>query len=87
MKLSFSTRGWASLSWDEMVGEAAEMHFSGIEPYNPMRCAALTEKGGPFHKYSVMPTWRALREKGLSIPCLDSSCDLSEKAGQFNHRR
>ena len=79
MKLSFSTRGWASLSWDEMVGEAAEMHFSGIEPYNPMRCAALTEKGGPFHKYSVMPTWRALREKGLSIPCLDSSCDLSEK--------
>ena len=79
MKLSFSTRGWASLSWDEMVGEAAEMHFSGIEPYNPMRCSALTEKGGPFHKYSVMPTWRALREKGLSIPCLDSSCDLSEK--------
>ena len=79
MKLSFSTRGWASLSWDGMVGEAAEMHFSGIEPYNPMRCAALTEKGGPFHKYSVMPTWRALREKGLSIPCLDSSCDLSEK--------
>ncbi len=77
MKLSFSTRGWASQSWDGMVEEAAEMRFSGIEPYNPMRCTALTEKGGAFHKYSVMATWRGLREKGLSIPCLDSSCDLS----------
>ncbi|MBQ7269358.1 MAG: AMP-binding protein [Bacteroidales bacterium] len=77
MKLSFSTRGWASLSWEEMVSEAAEMRFSGIEPYNPIRQPSLMEKGGPFDKYSVMPTWRALREKGLSVPCIDSSCDLS----------
>ncbi len=82
MKLSFSTRGWASLSWEEMVSEAAEMHFSGIEPYNPMRTPALTEKGGPFDKYSVMPTWRALREKGLAVPCIDSSCDLSSEGSE-----
>ena len=31
MKLSFSTRGWPYLSWDEMLDTASEMGFSGIE--------------------------------------------------------
>ena len=34
MKLSFSTRGWPGMSWDEMLDTATEMGFSGIEVYN-----------------------------------------------------
>lgn len=34
MNLSFSTRGWNSLSWERQVSDASEMEFQGIEPYN-----------------------------------------------------
>ena len=34
MKLSFSTRGWPELSWEEMMETALDMGFSGIEVYN-----------------------------------------------------
>ncbi|MBP5589079.1 MAG: AMP-binding protein, partial [Bacteroidales bacterium] len=79
MKLSFSTRGWMDLSWDEIVSDAAEMRFGGIELYNVTDCPAFVECGGAFHKYSVVRTYRELREAGLCIPCLDSSKDLSSE--------
>ena len=81
MKLSFSTRGWPSLSWDEMVETAADMGFSGVEVYNLHTFSALTDRGGPFHKYNISKTVRALRDKGLSIPCFDSSVDISVEGG------
>ena len=31
MNLSFSTRGWPELSWDEMIDTALDMGFAGIE--------------------------------------------------------
>ena len=34
MKLSFSTRGWGDLRWEELVESALDMRFSGIEVYN-----------------------------------------------------
>ena len=77
MKLSFSTRGWPGLSWDEMLETAVEMGFSGVEVYNLPMFNALTERGGPFHKYNTAATVRKLREKQLSIPCFDTSCDIS----------
>jgi len=77
MKLSFSTRGWPSLSFEEMLEVAADMGFSGVEVYNLAKFDPLTEKGGPFHKYNVASTVRTLREKGISIPCFDTSLDIS----------
>ena len=77
MKLSFSTRGWPGLSFEEMLGIATEMGFSGVEVYNLTKFDPLTDKGGPFHKYNSAATARLLREKGLSIPCFDTSVDLS----------
>ncbi|MBE6913911.1 MAG: AMP-dependent synthetase [Ruminococcaceae bacterium] len=77
MKLSFSTRGWADMSWSDMVDAAVEMRFAGIEIYNIFKTPALYDKGGPFHKYAVASTARELREKHLKIPCFDSSYDLS----------
>ena len=78
MKLSFSTRGWGDLSWEELVESALDMKFSGIEVYNLFKFPDMTDRGGPFHKHSIAATIRQLRDLKLSIPCLDSSCDLSE---------
>ncbi|MBQ9474773.1 MAG: AMP-binding protein [Bacteroidales bacterium] len=78
MKLSFSTRGWTDLSWDEIVSSACEMHFSGIEAYNVPRTPALTQPGGALNKYSLGATTRVLKKNHLSIPCFDSSNDLSQ---------
>ena len=78
MNLSFSTRGWPDLGWEEMQELALSMGFTGIEVYNLPKFPALTGKSGPFHKYTVSATVRALREKNLSIPCFDTSWDISE---------
>ena len=77
MNLSFSTRGWPNLTWDEMVDTALEMGFSGIEVYNLPKFDEMLAKGGPFHQYQTAATVRTLREKKLSIPCFDTSWDLS----------
>ena len=77
MKLSFSTRGWMDMQWEEMLTEAREMGFAGVESYNAFKTPELYGKGGPLHKYSVASTARELREKNLQIPCFDSSYDLS----------
>ena len=34
MKLSFSTRGWQQLGWDELLESARESGFNGIELYD-----------------------------------------------------
>ena len=77
MKLSFSTRGWPGLSFDEMLDTAKDMGFSGVEVYNLHAFSALTDRGGPFHKYNTAQTVRKIRESGLAIPCFDTSCDVS----------
>ena len=81
MNLSFSTRGWSGCCWDEWVASAIDMKFGGIEVYNAHKAEELFDKGGPFHKYAIAATVRELNEKKLSIPCLDSSCDLSCEDG------
>jgi len=80
MKLSFSTRGWGDLSWEELLDSALDMKFSGIEVYNLFKFPELTGRGGPFHVHTVAATVRSLRDKKLAIPCLDTSLDLSECA-------
>ena len=77
MNLSFSTRGWGDLSWEELLDAALDMKFTGIEVYNLFKFPALTDRGGPFHKHKIAATVRQLREKKLTIPCFDTSCDLT----------
>ena len=81
MKLSFSTRGWPGLSWDEMLDTAIDMGFFGVEVYNLNKFDPLMDKGGPFHKYNTAATARQLRERKLSIPCFDTSLDISSNEG------
>ena len=77
MKLSFSTRGWAELNWEELQDIALDQRFAGIEVYNLHTQTALLDRGGPFHRYNAAASARQLREKKLAIPCFDTSCDLS----------
>ena len=77
MNLSFSTRGWNNISWEEFVETATDMRFSGIEVYEPNKRVDFMSRGGPFHQYSVAATARDLREKQIAIPCVDTSYDLS----------
>ena len=78
MNLSFSTRGWGDLSWEQLIQSALDMKFTGIEIYNLFKFPELTDRGGPFHKHTIAATCRQLRDLKLRIPCLDSSLDLSE---------
>ena len=77
MKLSFSTRGWGNVSWDTHLETALEMKFTGIELYDLWKFPALTDRGGPFHAHRLAATLRQLRDEKLTIPCLDTSLDLS----------
>ena len=77
MKLSFSTRGRRDVSWDEQVFLAKDSRYNGIEIYDITRTPSLTDASGPFNKFNVFATARVLREMDLSIPCMDSSLDLS----------
>ena len=77
MKLSFSTRGWGDLSWQALLDSALDMKFTGIEVYNLFKYPELTDRGGPFHKHTIGATVRQLRDLKLSIPCIDTSMDLS----------
>ena len=81
MNLSFSTRGWQQLTWDEIVRTAREMRFQGIEIYGIGDDPSLTDRGGPFHKYNCAATVRALRDAGISIACFDTNLDISVGGG------
>ena len=76
MKLSFSTRGRLDTRWDELCDLAADNGFVGIEVYDAYKDQTLTGPGGALHRYNCAATLRGLRDRGLSIPVLDSSCNL-----------
>lgn len=81
MKLSFSTRGWSDFSFDKMIELASDTGFSGIEVYNIAKNDSLVDKGGFFHKYNVASTVRKLKDRDISIPCFDTSIDISYDDG------
>ena len=87
MNLSFSTRGWPELSWDEMMALATDMGFGGIEVYNLPKFNPMLDRSGPFHKYQAAATVRQLKEKKLTIPCFDTSYDLSCDPDCLSHLR
>ncbi len=77
MNLSFSTRGWKELPWEEQIRDAEENRFQGIEVYDLYHCPSLIGKSGAFHKYHQNETLRDLKSKGLILTCLDTPFDLS----------
>ena len=79
MKLSFSTRGWNDLTFDEFMDIADEMDFAGIEVYKLIKDKDLFVKGEAFNQYNIAATVRQLRDRKLCIPIFDGNYDLSKK--------
>ena len=79
MKLSFSTKGWHGRSFDEFCAIAKELRFAGIELHN-VGGALFTDSNSAFHDYATAATLRKLYEMKLSIPCIDSICDIADEA-------
>ncbi len=77
MKLSFSTKGWHSKTFDDFCEMASELRFSGVELHN-VRNQLFTDKDSAFKEYATAATLRKLYEKKLSIPCIDSICDPAD---------
>lgn len=77
MKLSFSVKGWQSLSWQKLQEIAAESDYAGIELYS--RYAPFLKREGSFHRNGIMETLRSIREKNLSLPCIDTHFDLTDE--------
>ena len=99
MKLSFSTRGWGDIPWDELVSTAADMGFAGVEVYDVIGNSRFSGKGGPFDKYNLRATVRNMRAREqynlratvrdmrareLQIPVLDTSIDISVEGDQVS---
>ena len=80
MKLSYSTRGWKSLKWNELINIAKEMHFDGIELYRLKDEPDFYDRGEALDKYNVSATVRELRDKRISIPILDTAVELAEES-------
>ena len=76
MKLSFSTKGWHNVSFEEFCEIAEALKFKGIELHN-INNAMFTDKSGAFQDYSAASTLRLLYDKKLSIPCIDIISDIS----------
>ena len=80
MKLSYAVHGWYDYGWEDYLTHAEDLGFSGLELHDNMD-AALFEKEGPFHKYSMGATVRALSERHLQIASLALQEDLSKLSG------
>ena len=76
MKLAYAVHGWYDYGWEDYLTHAEELGFSGLELHDELD-AALFEKEGPFHKYSMGATVRALSERRLSIVNLALQEDLA----------
>ena len=79
MKLSFSTKGWHTPTFEQFCEAAEDLRFQGIELHNIYN-RLFTDKDGAFHDYAAAATRRRLFEKGLDIPCIDTVCNASEGA-------
>ena len=86
MKLSFSTNGWESLSWERTTQLARELGFAGIELHDVLH-TALVADGGAFSSANAARTARKLFDEGLQITCLDSICDITAAPDAIQEER
>ncbi len=77
MKFSFLTKGWHNSTFEEFMSVAKELKFKGIELHN-IHNRLFTDKDGAFHDYTAAATSRKLFEMKLSIPCIDTICNLAD---------
>ena len=76
MKFSFSTKGWHESTFDDFCRVAQELKFEGIELHNIYN-RLFTDRDGAFHDYTAAATVRRLYERKLTLPCIDTVCNIA----------
>ncbi len=76
MKLSFSTFGWTGCTWDELCRMACDIGFAGIEIHN-IHEPVFSGKSKIFDPATANAAYRDMVDRGIRIPCIDTSCDIS----------
>ena len=78
MKLSFSTNGWDDFDWTDFYVTAKDLQFDGIEIHDVKR-EVFSGKNRPFNSENIVETAHKLAQMELTIPCLDTTCDVSDE--------
>ncbi|WP_274653332.1 sugar phosphate isomerase/epimerase family protein [Paenibacillus humicola] len=73
MKIAFQTLACPDWEWAKIVQEARRMGYDGIE-LRGINGEMYLPKAPPFLEENIAQTMAGLREAGLAICCLDSSC-------------
>lgn len=75
MKISFSTLGCPSWTWNEITSVAKDFGYEGIE-IRGIENELYVPSAKPFKKESIQKTMANLKSLGLSICCITSGCLL-----------
>jgi len=79
VKLSFSTNGWHSVTFDSFLSFAKDLSFQGIEIYN-VRGSLFTKTDSAFSEINTATTLRRMRESSLTFSCMDAVSDIADPA-------
>jgi sugar phosphate isomerase/epimerase len=77
--LAFTTLACPDWSWEQAVQKAIEYGYQGLELRGVEGEMDLT-KAAPFTSSRLPATKRELKDRGLAIPCLDTSCRFDQAA-------
>jgi sugar phosphate isomerase/epimerase len=75
--LAFTTLACPDWSWEQAVQRAVEYGYQGLELRGVEGEMDLT-KAAPFTSSRLAATKRELKDRGLAIPCLDTSCRFDQ---------
>lgn len=79
MRLSFSTNGWNGFTWEDFYTMAKDLGFEGVEIHDASN-QAFQCVNGPLRKENISKTARKMANLGLSVPCINVLCDISDKS-------
>ncbi|MGC8622122.1 MAG: sugar phosphate isomerase/epimerase family protein [Caldisphaera sp.] len=82
IKLSFSTLACPQWDWNQIIDEASQLGYQGLE-IRGIEKELYLPKVTPFLPKNLGKTIKQLKEKGLEICCLDTSCQFSDQ-GTFD---
>jgi sugar phosphate isomerase/epimerase len=78
MKISFTTLSCPNWSWEKILDEASKLGFDGIE-IRGLQGEMFLPKCEPFFQENIAKTLQNVKEKGLEICCLDTSCTFHDQ--------
>lgn len=82
--LAFTTLACPDWSWEQTIQKAVEYGYQGVELRGVEGEMDLT-KAAPFTGNQLAATKRELADRGLAIPCLDTSCRFDQEASLGNN--